>query len=332
MLTTGCIAGTSAVFKPSASEARQNAPTFTTVYLRRILRVLVLVVCAAALACTGGSASARSDLAPGTARADTSDAWLRFNYSRFPYDLPTAGNQEHRRGASSPPTAQPGNDQRRPGNDQRADSPPYCKASCIIELRGEPEHAGDMPAAITPSLTPPAHPLPVAVANALAASSSVQAPSSTAYGHWLSAKQAWLVADAVVLVGAVILRGAAVLWFFGLAGFIVGGASLMIDLTWQIHVITFAILGIGLVMLWAWLDGSRTASDDGDASPLVGGRHPRALVGRVFRLERPIEGGAGMVTFGGTAWRVAGRDCAAGKQVKVLRTEGTLLVVEPLEC
>jgi membrane protein implicated in regulation of membrane protease activity len=128
-----------------------------------------------------------------------------------------------------------------------------------------------------------------------------------------------------------LMPGAAVvLWFLGLSGFIVGGTLLVIDLTWQSQLAIFATLGVTLLMIWVWLDRARRTGND-DAEPRINERGPSAMVGRVFRLEKPIRGGHGILTTGGTAWRVAGRDCAAGKQVKVRCTEGTLLLVDPVE-
>jgi membrane protein implicated in regulation of membrane protease activity len=54
------------------------------------------------------------------------------------------------------------------------------------------------------------------------------------------------------------------------------------------------------------------------------------MLGRVFQLQKPIVNGTGMLTIGGTMWRVAGPDCAAGDQVLVVHVEGTLLVVNPI--
>lgn len=145
-----------------------------------------------------------------------------------------------------------------------------------------------------------------------------------------SAAETWFIAGAVLLLGALLFSGAAVLWFFGLAGFLVGGASLNVELTWQSQFIAYAMSGIALVLACLWLERP-SLGRNGLANQTFCGRGPCALVGRVLRLEKPIVGGLGMVTVGGTIWRVAGRDCAAGKLVKVVHTEGSLLIVDPLE-
>jgi membrane protein implicated in regulation of membrane protease activity len=137
----------------------------------------------------------------------------------------------------------------------------------------------------------------------------------------------WFIVAALLLVAA---PGTAVLWFFGLAAFLVGSISLLRDLNWQSQLITFAVSGIAAVMLWQRLDrSSRDGTDLTDQ--LLGGRGPYAFVGRVFKLQQPIVDGFGMETIGGILWRVAGNDCAAGKRVRVVRAEGTLLIVDLLE-
>jgi inner membrane protein len=144
------------------------------------------------------------------------------------------------------------------------------------------------------------------------------------------AAETWLIGGAILLLGAILLPGAAVLCFLGLAGFLVGGASVHLELTWQSQFIAYAMSGIALVLVWLWLEPP-SPDRNGSTNQTVRGGGPCAFVGRVLRLEKPVVDGLGMVTIGGTLWRVAGRDCAAGKHVKVVYAEGTLLIVDPLE-
>jgi len=141
----------------------------------------------------------------------------------------------------------------------------------------------------------------------------------------------WFIVATLLLVGTALnMPCPVVLWFFGLAGFLVGGTSSVLQLSWQFQLITFATLGIALVVLWQRLDQpSRNGNDVGD-QPFSSG-HPHALVGRVLRLQKPVVDGIGVVTIGGTMWRVAGGNCSAGKLVKVIDAQGTLLIVNPLD-
>ena len=279
---------------------------------------------------TAQAAGTRYDTA-GMAR-ERMPAWQRFEPSRWPYDLqPAAGNRE--RGHKAPGQPSPVAPS---GNDRQDGSTPYCRASCMIEQTVEPEPARNKLIETTGVATPPLpafrpvpSTVPVPAGRAMAPAASIPPAPLLIDRPAALAAQMWFVAGAVLLCAVMVVPGAAVLAFFGLSGFIVGGLSLAIDLTWQYQVFIFAVLGVALVMLWVGFDPTRRRNDDPD--PQVNDRGPNSLVGREFRLERPIEGGNGMLTFGGTSWRIAGRDCAAGKRVKVLRAEGTLLIVDPIE-
>jgi membrane protein implicated in regulation of membrane protease activity len=134
----------------------------------------------------------------------------------------------------------------------------------------------------------------------------------------------WLImAAAFILAGIKFPQYAVTLWFLGLSGFLAGGASQFFELTWQLQLIVFGLSGIALVLAWSRLDQPPCRTGD----ELSHNRHPTSLLGRAFLLQKPIVNGTGMLTVGGTTWRIAGQDCAAGDQVLVVHVEGTLLVV-----
>ena len=139
---------------------------------------------------------------------------------------------------------------------------------------------------------------------------------------------AWVVMAAMfILAGIKFLSSAVALRFLGLAGFLVGGTSQFLDLTWQLQLVVFGLSGICLALTWSRLDqpAGRRASDE-----IPNCWHPATMLGRVLQLQKPIVNGTGMLTIGGTMWRVAGPDCAAGDQVLVVHVEGTLLVVNAI--
>jgi inner membrane protein len=338
MLTMRYVAENHSVFKPSSVKAKQNAPPFAKTRAARLGAVLRVLGLCAALSCAAGAASARHDAVPGTARGRI-PAWQQFNYSQWPYDLPpAAGNRERDRSATRQAPAAIGQAPAavQPGDDKHEDLPQYCRASCMIELTIKPAPARTRVVETTGVATPmPAFRSLPATVPAPAGSAMVPTASAPPAPFLLDrpsplAGQMWFVVAALLLCGVVLVPGAVVLSFFALSGFVVGGLSLATDLTWQYQVSIFAILGVALVVLWTRLDPARRCGDD-NPDPPVNDRGPGSLVGRVFQLEKPIEGGNGMVTFGGTSWRIAGKDCAAGERVKVLRAEGTLLVVGPVE-
>jgi inner membrane protein len=130
---------------------------------------------------------------------------------------------------------------------------------------------------------------------------------------------AWVIAGLVAAVGEVLLPGIFLIWL-GLAAIATGLLAAAVDLTWPVQLVAFAIFA-----LLAVLAGRRLA------------RHPvpdlnrrgHDLVGRTFSLDAPLHEGTGRLRQGDTSWRVVGPDLPAGARVRVVRLDGTTLVVEP---
>lgn len=321
------------ILKPVNLESRPNAPPVTLTCAKLLLSVLCIAGLFAVMLLAAEPTSARYDPVFGMARARALPAWQQFRHARWPYHMPAGNRMRARQG--------PHRRVCRSDDDRAAESAPYRQAPCMSETEGGSAGTVGMGSGSTettgaaaPVRARHSHPMPAAGSIvASAAASAAAARGSSAVG-WpaLLAGQVWIVVAVILLLATLWMPGAAVgLWFFGLAGFVVSGTALATDLTWQYQVGIFAVLGVGLCTLWARFDRVRGNGDRKAGLP-VNGRGPTALVGRVFRLEKPIEGGEGMLTADGTAWRITGRDCAAGKRVKVTRAEGTLLVVDPVEC
>ena len=133
----------------------------------------------------------------------------------------------------------------------------------------------------------------------------------------------WLIAG-MILLGLELLAPGMFLVWLGLAAFVVGLVSFMVDWSWQTQIIVFAIVSLALVPLWRRF--ARAGAHSSDAPFL--NRRTEALVGREFTLDKPIVGGVGSVRVDDTVWRVSGSDCAAGTRVRVARIEGANLFVE----
>jgi inner membrane protein len=344
MPTTRYIAQNHSYFKPSSWKEMQNGPPFANgraAGARFVLGVLgVLGVCAALSG--AADAGSRQDAVPGMAGGKIA-AWKQFHPARWPYDLPpAAGYRERDRNATRQPSAAPRQPSVVQPVDQREDGARYCDASCMIEWTDEAEPFRARIVETTGVATPPPPAfrslpatVPVPAGRGMVTSPYVPRaplPPAPFLMDWPSplAAQMWFVVAALLLCGVMLAPGAIVLSFFALSAFFVGGLSLAVDLTWQYQASIFAILGVVLVVLWTWLDPARRRDDKSNST--VNDRGPGSLVGRVFQLEKPIVDGNGMLTSGGTSWRIAGMDCAAGKRVRVLRAEGTLLIVVPAEC
>jgi membrane protein implicated in regulation of membrane protease activity len=134
----------------------------------------------------------------------------------------------------------------------------------------------------------------------------------------------WFIAGVVLVIAEVFAPGAFLLWL-GLAAFLVGVISLVIDWSWQAQFVAFAVFAVAAVPLYRWF--GRQPSDPADHSFL--NRRTEALVGRVFTLETPIVDGVGTVRIDDTVWRVQGPDSPGGGKVQVVRADGATLTVTP---
>lgn len=142
----------------------------------------------------------------------------------------------------------------------------------------------------------------------------------TSHGPW-----AWIIAGAVLFALELAVPGAFMMWL-GLAAVLVGVITLLIDWSWQLQCVAFAVFALASVPLWRRF--ARKVEPESE-SPLLN-RRTVAMVGQTFTLEKPIVDGVGTVRIGDTIWRVNGPDGPAGSRVKVVRADGANLIVEPM--
>ena len=135
----------------------------------------------------------------------------------------------------------------------------------------------------------------------------------------------WWVAGAVLLAVELLLPGILFFWL-GLAAFATGLIVLGVNLSWQLQIITFAVLAVisvGAGRLW-----QRRHQRSADEPAL--NRRAEQYIGARFVLTEPIVGGRGRAAVGDSSWRVTGPDLPAGSKVKAVGVDGTALIVEPL--
>jgi len=135
---------------------------------------------------------------------------------------------------------------------------------------------------------------------------------------------AWIILGVVLIGIELVAPGAFFLWF-GLAAIATGLLDAVLGLSWQAAAILFALLSVGAVILGRYVTRSKTQPDP-EAAPL--NQRGQALVGRVFTLETPIKDGEGRIRVDDSSWRVTGADRFAGAKVRVVRIEGSTLVVD----
>ncbi len=141
--------------------------------------------------------------------------------------------------------------------------------------------------------------------------------SDLQFWHW------WILAAVLAGIEA-IAPGMFFIWF-GLAAALVGLAALLIPgLGWELEAVLFVILaGASVGLARAYLHRRPIETED----PALNRRADR-LLGRRFNLETAIVNGRGTVKVDDSVWRASGPDLAAGRTVKVVGVEGSVLQVE----
>jgi len=134
----------------------------------------------------------------------------------------------------------------------------------------------------------------------------------------------WIILGLVLIGIELAAPGIFFLWL-GLAAIATGLLDVALDLSWQAAFILFALLSVAAVILGRFVTRSRNEADT-SASHL--NQRGQALVGQVFTLETPIKDGEGRIRVGDSSWRVTGADRFKGAKVRVVRVEGSTLVVD----
>jgi inner membrane protein len=134
----------------------------------------------------------------------------------------------------------------------------------------------------------------------------------------------WIILG-LVLIGVELLAPGIFFLWLGLAAIATGLLDAALDLSWQAAFIIFALLAVAAVVLGRFLTRSKAQSQQ--VEPYLNQRG-QALVGQVFTLETPIKDGEGRIRVGDSSWRVTGADRFKGAKVRVVRVEGSTLVID----
>ena len=134
----------------------------------------------------------------------------------------------------------------------------------------------------------------------------------------------WLLLGLVLLGLEIVAPGVHFVWF-GFSAIIVAGLVAATGISWGWQVLAFSAIAATLVMVMrGYASPLRTKSD----LPELNSRG-RQYIGRTAKVEEAVTGGRGRVRLGDTLWIATGPDIAAGTTVKVVGTDGTVLMVEP---
>jgi membrane protein implicated in regulation of membrane protease activity len=145
------------------------------------------------------------------------------------------------------------------------------------------------------------------------------AAAAESLGAWT-----WIILG-VLFIGVELLAPGIFFVWLGLAALATGLTDAVLDLSWQASTLLFALLSVAAVLVGRAI--TQPSAQHEDAAGQLN-RRGEALVGRIFTLDGPIQGGEGRVRVDDSSWRVTGPDAAAGARVRVVRVDGATLVVE----
>lgn len=135
----------------------------------------------------------------------------------------------------------------------------------------------------------------------------------------------WIVAGLVLLALELVVPGGFLLWL-GIAGLVTGLVVLFQPLAWPLQWLMFGTIALVAIFAWTRWNKGRQASSD---RPLLN-RRADTFIGHEAVLEQPIAGGFGRLPLGDTIWRISGPDLPAGSRVRVVGSEGAVLLVEAI--
>ena len=118
--------------------------------------------------------------------------------------------------------------------------------------------------------------------------------------------------------------------WYGLAAVFVGVLALIVNISWQMQFILYALIGMGLLIGSLRFAGARTGKSD---RPLLNKRG-KAHIGHVYELFDATSNGRGSVKVGDSIWSVQledGADLGQGEAVLITDVIGTRLIGKAAE-
>lgn len=138
--------------------------------------------------------------------------------------------------------------------------------------------------------------------------------------HWI-----WITLGLLLMALEMVVPGVFLLWF-GVAAIVTGAIAFVFDLGLPFQIVNFVFLSlIAAYSAKRFLRDRPIVSSD----PLLNKRGGR-LVGDTAVVTQAFDGGTGRVRHGDSEWLARGPDIAVGERVRIVGSDGSLLLVEPM--
>jgi inner membrane protein len=135
---------------------------------------------------------------------------------------------------------------------------------------------------------------------------------------------AWFIAAVLLACGELAAPGIFLIWLAGAAA-VNGVLTALIGWGWQAQLGSFAVLAVISIYIGrAYLKRHPIQTEDTGLN-----RRGSRMVGEIVTVVEAISGGEGKVQVGDAPWIAKGPDLSVGAKARVVRMDGTTLVVEP---
>jgi inner membrane protein len=134
---------------------------------------------------------------------------------------------------------------------------------------------------------------------------------------------AWFIAAVALACGELAVPGIFLIWLAGAAA-VTGIITWITGIGWEAQLACFAVLSVISVYLGrAYFKRNPIQTED------VGlNRRGERMVGEIVIVVEALSDGSGKVQVGDSPWLAKGPDLAVGAKARIVRAEGTTLVVE----
>lgn len=135
----------------------------------------------------------------------------------------------------------------------------------------------------------------------------------------------WVTIGLVLATLELVVPGVYLIWL-AVAALITGLLTFVLDLGLVVQVINFIFLAlIAAYSAKRFLQDRPIESSD----PLMNNRSGR-MIGQTAVVTQALDGGSGRVRFGDGEWIARGPDMEIGARVRIIGSDGTKLLVEPV--
>lgn len=136
----------------------------------------------------------------------------------------------------------------------------------------------------------------------------------------------WFILAIILVVLESAIPGIYFVWF-GLAATLVGFIALATGIDWQWQILIFGVLSFATAFVARRYATPRNAPSDQPGLNQRGSYY----IGRIVTVADPIRNGRGRIRLGDTLWIAEGPDLDQGAQARIIKLEGTVVIVEPIE-